>query len=86
MPSSRNSGRSRCKQYSSGLWLGFTPEMALCAAPQVPDNAIKGDILVHLKAFANQSRMRRMLLGLMANHVRCKGQRLAWANVYVKYL
>jgi hypothetical protein len=33
---------------------------------QLPDATIKSDILVHLRAFANQSRMRRMLLGLMA--------------------
>ena len=33
---------------------------------QGPDTSIQTDILLHLRTFANQSRMRRLLLGLMA--------------------
>ena len=33
---------------------------------QGPDTSIQTDILQHLRTFANQSRMRRLLLGLMA--------------------
>lgn len=36
---------------------------------QVPDTIIQADILGHLRSFANQSRIRRLLLGLMADQL-----------------
>ena len=36
---------------------------------QGPDTSIRGEIVSHLREFANQSRMRRLLLGLMASSI-----------------
>lgn len=44
----------------------------MCArlrCPQVPDTTINGDIIGALHTFANHSRMRRLLLGLMADNL-----------------
>ncbi|GAX85949.1 hypothetical protein CEUSTIGMA_g13365.t1 [Chlamydomonas eustigma] len=63
------SHRPTSQQILQMAWLRSVAHTAPSATNQQDETSIRRDILDHLRAFANQSRMRRLLLGLMASSI-----------------
>jgi calcium-dependent protein kinase len=63
------SHRPTSQQVLQMAWLRSVAHTAPRANSQQDETSIRRDILDHLRVFANQSRMRRLLLGLMASSI-----------------